>query len=387
MTRPLLICPGFFDQRLDGIGRVSGALATAMTQIAGVAPFILSSNDPVGSCPPDEGLCFARRYSRMLVAALLRPQRLIGPEFQSGGIPASPELPIVCSHLGLSPVARILAARSGRPYFVFLHGVEAWKTLRSRQRWGIGGAARLLVNSHHTLNRFLDHNPWARTIPATVTPLGVPVEGFDTNPNRSVRPEDAFTLLTVGRMAKAEYYEAYRDPSDLYKGYKTVIEAVALLRKAGVPAVLELVGDGNARPDLEAWVAGQPVSPHVRFRGRVSDAELASHYGRARVFVLASEGEGFGLVYAEAMAYGLPCVGVSAGATPEVITDDVSGYVVRARDSRELADRLLVLLRNPAVYARLSAGASARHREHFTQGAFIARLVAALSVSSAAVRI
>ena len=49
MKRPLLICPGFFDQRLDGIGRVSGALATAMKQLTGVAPFILSSNDPVGS--------------------------------------------------------------------------------------------------------------------------------------------------------------------------------------------------------------------------------------------------------------------------------------------------------------------------------------------------
>ncbi len=379
MKRPLLICPGFYDQRLDGIGRVSGALATAMERIAGVAPFVLSSNDPEGSCPPAEGLCFGRRYSRMLWSAAVRPRRLLGPQAAGGSGQAMPEMPIVCSHLGLSPVARILAARSGRPYVVFLHGVEAWKPLRSRQRWGLQGAARLLVNSHHTLQRFLDHNPWARRLASIVTPLGVPLESLDTHPKKPASPGDVFTLLTVGRMAKAEYYEAYRDPSDLYKGYKTVVEAVALLRAAGVPAILELVGDGNARSDLENWVSGQAVSPFINFRGRVSDSELAAQYAGARVFVLASEGEGFGLVYAEAMAYGLPCVGVAAGATPEVITDDESGYVVRPRDSRELADRLFVLLQNPKTYARLSAGAAARHRTHFTQNAFIGRLVAALS--------
>jgi len=380
MKRPLLICPGFFDERLDGIGRVSGALATALEQISGVAPFVLSSNDPAGACPPTEGRCFGRRYSAMLWSALARPRRLLGPDVPPGFASSPVEVPIVCAHLGLSPVARLLAARSGRPYVVFLHGVEAWKTLRFRQRWGLGGAAYLLVNSHYTLNRFIDHNPWARKLAATVTPLGVPVESLQADPSRAKRSEDAFTLLTVGRMAKAEYYEAYRNPSDLYKGYKTVIEAVALLRAAGVPAVLNLVGDGNARSDLESWVSGQVGAPFVKFCGRVSDSELASHYARARVFVLASEGEGFGLVYAEAMAYGLPCLGVAAGATPEVVTDDESGYVVRARDSRELADRLLVLLRNPTTYARLSAGATARHRTHFTQSAFIGRLVAALAM-------
>jgi phosphatidylinositol alpha-1,6-mannosyltransferase len=181
-------------------------------------------------------------------------------------------------------------------------------------------------------------------------------------------------------MSKAEYYEAYRDPSDLYKGFKSVVEAVALLRNAGVPAVLELVGDGNARADLEAWVASQAVAPFVKFCGRVSDAELIGHYTRAQVFVLASEGEGFGLVYAEAMAHDLPCIAVAAGAAPEVVTDDESGYVVRPRDSQEIADRLFVLLRNPRAYARLGAGAAERHRTHYTQAAFIQRIVTALTI-------
>jgi len=380
MKSPLLICPSFFDQRMDGVGRVTGALATAMERIAGRAPRILSSNDPVDACAPGAGLCFARRYRKMLYTAASAPARLCGPDAaapQSGA--AGSELPVVCSHLGLSPVARILAARSGRPYVVFIHGVEAWKRLRFRQRWGLAGAARLLVNSHYTLSHFLAFNPWARAVTATVTPLGVPITGLEGGSQAACEPSGFPTILTVGRMSKEEYYESYRDPSDLYKGFKTVVEAVGLLRNMGVPAVLDLVGDGNARADLERWVATQPVAPFVNFCGRVSDAGLARHYSRAKVFVLASEGEGFGLVYAEAMAYGLPCVGVGAGATPEVVIDDESGYIVRARDSREIADRLFVLLSNPATYARLSVGAAMRHRKHYTQEAFIRRLVSALS--------
>jgi phosphatidylinositol alpha-1,6-mannosyltransferase len=234
-----------------------------------------------------------------------------------------------------------------------------------------------LVNSNYTLERFLAQNPWAGRLPAVVVPLGVPVTGLA--PAAAAAPSDAsFTVLSVGRMAREECFEGFRDPSDLYKGFRSVVEAVALLREAGVPAVLDLVGDGNARPDLERWVATQPVARFVRFLGRVSDAELAHCYADARVFVLASEGEGFGLVFAEAMAHGLPCVAVAAGAAPEVVADDVSGYVVRARDSREIADRLLVLLRNPVVRARLSRGAALRHASLYSEARFIERLVVAL---------
>ena len=378
MNTPLLICPGFFDQRLDGIGRVTGAFATAMEQISGRPPYILSANDPVDACPPETGRCFGRKYRRMLISAVRDAPGPKASRSSAGPSASGPSLPIICTHLGISPVARILAARTGRPYFVFIHGVEAWKTLKVRARWGLRGASRLLVNSEYTLRHFHSHNPWAKDLPATVIPLGVPVEGFDALTKTVRRVGDPPVILTVGRMSKAEYYEAYRDPSDLYKGFKSVVEAVALLRKAGVPAVLEMVGDGNARPDLQAWVNRQSVSPFVNFLGRVSDSELARQYARADVFVLASEGEGFGLVYAEAMAHGLPCVGVAAGAAPEVVINDESGFVVRPRDSQEIADRLYVLLGNPQVYARLSRGAAVRHRTHYTQAAFIQRIVAAL---------
>jgi len=382
VTRSLLICPGYFNPRFDGIGRVSGAIGEAMTGLTGRPPFVLAANDPPDACRPDEGRCFDQRYVRMLAAALFDRDGLgdSGHSSEKGFL----QIPLVCTHLGLSPVARILAFRKKRPYQVFVHGVEAWKPFHGRSRWGIARAQRILTNSHSTLRRFLSHNPWARTIPATVVPLGVPssgLRGSDLERRlRTSQEKSTLAVLTVGRMAKAEYYEAFRDPTDLYKGFKSIVTAVGALRDEGVGARLDLVGDGNARADLESWVRANGAATYVRFHGRISDEELARRYAEADVFVLPSEGEGFGLVYAEAMAYGVPCIAVQAGAAPEVVINDEVGFVVRPRDTHQLVESLRVLSRNSAVYSRLSGGARLRYLRHYSQEAFVRRLGDALQI-------
>src|SRR5262249_57942482 len=65
---------------------------------------------------------------------------------------------VVCMHLHLSPVARVVAARAAR-LAVFLHGVEAWRPLRRREQLALGRADVLLANSAHTARRFVEANP------------------------------------------------------------------------------------------------------------------------------------------------------------------------------------------------------------------------------------
>jgi len=370
----MLICPSFFDGRLDGIGRVSGAFHQAMTRVNGHAPYVLSSNDSPGSCPADRGRCFGRRYTRMLLSMLA----LSVPSARMGAGPLSGL--IVCTHLGLSPVARLAAARRRQSYVVFIHGVEAWKALPRRSRWGLARARQLLFNSEFTRQRFLRFNPWAAPIPGLVVPLGLTLHPAGETGSRLDPPRSAdFTVLIVGRMSKAEYYENFRDPTDLYKGFKQLILAIGELAQQ-MPAVkLLLAGDGDARPELEQWVADRPERPLVSFLGRVSDERLERLYHAADVFALPSEGEGFGLVFVEAMAHGLPCVCVQAGAAPEVVRDGVTGLVARPRDVADLADKLLVLAKNSAIRLRLGEAARQCYSLHYTAEAFEGRIIAALT--------
>jgi phosphatidylinositol alpha-1,6-mannosyltransferase len=188
-----------------------------------------------------------------------------------------------------------------------------------------------------------------------------------------------FRILMVGRMSKAEYYMGFRDATDLYKGFKQLILAVGQLSRQVPGARLWIVGDGDARPDLEQWIAGRSERDFVDFLGRVSDKRLEQLYQASDVFALPSEGEGFGLVFVEAMAHGLPCVCVNAGAAPEVVHDGETGLVARPRDVADLADKLLVLAKNTVLHTRLSNEARRTYAERFTAQAFEERIFTALA--------
>jgi glycosyltransferase involved in cell wall biosynthesis len=340
-----------------------------MTRLNGRAPFVLSSNDSPGACPVDAGQCYGRRYSKMLFSMIT-----------AGVPPLPPDGLIVCTHLGLSPVARLAAARRGRPYVVFIHGVEAWKPLPPRSRWGLGRARQLLFNSEFTRQRFLCFNSWAAGIPSLVVPLGLTLQAAGGINSRVDEPRSPdFTVLIVGRMSKAEYYENFRDPTDLYKGFKQLILAVGELSQQFPSVKLLLAGDGDARPELEHWVMGRPERSLVSFLGRVSDVELERLYRAVDVFALPSEGEGFGLVFVEAMAHGLPCVCVQAGAAPEVVRDGVTGLVARPRDVADLADKLMVLAKNSTIRGRLGGAARQRYSHYYTAEAFEGRIIQALT--------
>src|SRR5207249_10983994 len=110
-------------------------------------------------------------------------------------------------------------------------------------------------------------------------------------------------------------------------------------------AELVIVGDGPDRQRLERTASLLRLDGRVRFAGRVSDEELASLYAGATVFALPGrarlgphpEGEGFGLVFIEAGAAGLPVVAGRAGGTTEAVVDGETGLLVDPEDPDDIA--------------------------------------------------
>lgn len=127
------------------------------------------------------------------------------------------------------------------------------------------------------------------------------------------------------------------------------------LRKGGVSLLRAWSHVRQMRPRAQLWIVGPkrpygPPMPGVRWFGQVNDrAELARLYAEATLFVMPSLFEPWGHVFFEAMAYGLPCIGSSHGATPEIVHAGETGLLVQADRPDALAIAMATLLGDPAL--------------------------------------
>jgi glycosyltransferase involved in cell wall biosynthesis len=124
-----------------------------------------------------------------------------------------------------------------------------------------------------------------------------------------------------------------------WKNVDVVVRAVAALVAQGVAVQCDLVGDGPARAGLKQLVASLGVEHAVHFAGAIDPARVFDYYERAHVLVLVSNSEGWPKAVAEAMAFGLICIGSDRGLLPQMLGEG-RGFIVQPRDDRALADAL-----------------------------------------------
>ena len=151
------------------------------------------------------------------------------------------------------------------------------------------------------------------------------------------------------------------------KGLDTLIEGYAALRASrpgGATPPLLLAGRGKDAAVVERLAREHGVAAHVTQLGAVTDARRLELLAGAKVLLMPSRFEGFGLVAAEAMAAGVPLVASSAGALPEVVDAPRGGVLVPPEDPRALAAAVGALLDDGARRAALSASAREAARRY-----------------------
>jgi phosphatidylinositol alpha-1,6-mannosyltransferase len=166
--------------------------------------------------------------------------------------------------------------------------------------------------------------------------------------------------------------------SERYKGHDELIDAWPRVVAAVPKARLVIAGDGDDVPRLQekARRIGKPDS--ILFTGFASGSLLSGLYDRAAVFALPSRAEGFGLVYLEAMAHRLPCIGSIHDAAGDVIVDGCTGRLVDQLKSHALADAIVDLLDDDQTRCRMGEAGHRRLHEEFTFAKFAERVDALL---------
>ena len=198
----------------------------------------------------------------------------------------------------------------------------------------------VIVTSDATRQRMSD---FARTDAKVVEPG---LDRPETKQHRQKPRGTGLSLLCVGALIPRKAQD---------------ILLMALARIDDIDWSLELVGpmaDGDHVRKLHRMVRAYALESRVHFRGTVGDAELAEYFANADVFVLPSLHEGFGMAFAEAMAWGLPIVACRAGAVPDTVPAQ-AGLLVPPGNPEALTGALRVMMMDGALRSRCRAGAFA----------------------------
>jgi phosphatidylinositol alpha-1,6-mannosyltransferase len=258
----------------------------------------------------------------------------------------------------------LVSLRMSRPHATFVHGGVATQARPPGARRLLRAAmsrSRMVISAGRFSAGEVRRAMGAATPPIHIVNPGVDVGRFrvmDAEEKREVRtrlglPADALMVLSLSRLVPR-------------KGIPELAEAVARLAPARPELLLVVGGSGRdaARIEKTARAAGTPL----RMLGRVPEEDLADLYGCADVFAmvchdrwLGLEQEGFGIVFADAAAAGIPAVAGDSGGAAEAVVDGVTGAVVsRPRDPDAVAAALGPLLDDPDLRAR--QGVAARER-------------------------
>jgi len=278
--------------------------------------------------------------------------KLLGPSLTLQRSLARKQPVLIHAHFGPDACnAMALADALNVPLIVSLHGYDITRSddrhsrlyLRRRDRL-MNKAARFICVSN-----FIREQALAKGFPESKTIVhytGIDTEFFRPNPLTPRSP----VVLFVGRLVQE-------------KGCAYLIQAMGRVQKFVPEARLVIIGDGPLREGLRQQAAGAVKNCH--FLGAQSAEIVRDWMNRSTVFCTPSVTEGFGMVFAEAQAMGLPIVGFESGGVPEAVANGETGFLVTNRDWQELASKLVLLLKVPELWARFSRTGQLRVRRLF----------------------
>lgn len=270
---------------------------------------------------------------------------------------------VICGHINLLPLAWLVSRMQRCPLLLIAHGIEVWQPHRNplvcallARIDAIAAVSRYTVERMRNWSRVSEHR-------FRILPNCVDLERFTPRPRNEqlvqrLGLDGRRVLLTVARLVERERY----------KGIDEVLDLLPQLAQEMPDISYLIVGDGTDRARLEAKAQALGVADRVAFTGFVSEEEKIDLFNLADVYVMPGRGEGFGIVYLEAMACGVPTIGSMLDGSCDALRDGQLGQLVDPRDPAQL----MQAIRNALIAPR----GRPKGLEYFSDEAYRERVAA-----------
>ena len=272
---------------------------------------------------------------------------VISPLWESEGLVAALDPRFIVVPVVITPIHEVCQIE-GRP----LTGSAAW--LSDFEHQLLEHAAAVVGISQSSLQDVLAYHQVTPKV-QRVIPHGLPDPGY-----RAPRTPPAPRVLFVG-------------PASARKGTPELLAAIPQILEQCPDAHFDIAGNLPSNPHsveakwIEAFRREHPAAvARTHFLGRVSEEQKDALYRQARVLVMPSRYESFGIPAAEAQAYGLPVVATSVGGLPEVVDGNSTALLIPREDPAALAEATVRLLRDDALWLRMSQAARSRYEARFS---------------------
>jgi len=247
---------------------------------------------------------------------------------------------IFIGHINLAIVGFFIKLFFPRKKLILIaHGYEVWSPLKGFKKALVNKADLILAVSNFTKNKLVEvqkiESGKISLFHNTIDPFFIIPSNFKKSEHLKERygiEKDDFVMYTLARLSAAEGY----------KGYDVVIKCLPQLAQS-IPNIKYVIAgkyDVEEKNRLDKLIEEKGVSNKVIFAGFLKDSEVESHYQMGDLFIMPSMGEGFGIVFIEAMACGMPVIAGNADGSVDALKDGELGALVNPNSENDITEKV-----------------------------------------------
>ncbi len=257
---------------------------------------------------------------------------------------------VILSHINLLLAAWLIKKVSPTTKVILLaHGIEVWQPLTATQKMMVGCCDKIVSVSSFTKDKIIALHHLPKEICFVLNNC---IDPFLEKPKQKSRnpilmerygfKSDDIILITLTRLSRR----------DRYKGYCFVLEALGEMIQANSKIKYLLAGsyEMSEKIYLDELVLKNNLQSNVVFTGFVQDKELADHFSLADIYVMPSIKEGFGIVFVEAMYYGVPVIAANADGSSDALLHGKLGLLTEPESTQAVKEALQKMISNHDAY-------------------------------------